>query len=47
MVGNVIQDLFTDVSDYPAAASLSMILMILIVVLVMVYIRRAGTEDLV
>jgi spermidine/putrescine transport system permease protein len=47
MVGNVIQDLFTDVSDYPAAASLSMILMIIIVVMVMNYVRRAGTEDLV
>ena len=47
MVGNVIQDLFTDVGDYPMAGALSMILMILIVVMVFFYIRRAGTEDLV
>ncbi len=47
MVGNVIQDLFTDVGDYPMAGALSMILMILIVGMVFFYIRRAGTEDLV
>jgi spermidine/putrescine transport system permease protein len=47
MVGNVIQDLFTNANDYPAAGALSMILMILIVVMVLLYVRRAGTEDLV
>ena len=46
MVGNVIQDLFTNANDYPAAGALSMILMILIVVMVLFYVRRAGTEDL-
>jgi spermidine/putrescine transport system permease protein len=46
MVGNVIQNLFTDANDYPAAGALSMILVILIVVLVLLYIRRAGTEEL-
>lgn len=46
MVGNVIQDLFTKANDYPAAGALSMILMLLIVVMVLVYIRRAGTEEL-
>lgn len=46
MVGSVIQSLFTDANNYPAAASLSMILMVLIVALVLVYVRRAGTEDL-
>ena len=46
MVGNVIQDLFTDAGDYPAAGALSMIMMILIVVMVLFYIRRSGTEDL-
>jgi spermidine/putrescine transport system permease protein len=46
MVGNVIQDLFTSANDYPAAGALSMILMILIVVWVLIYVRRAGTEDL-
>jgi spermidine/putrescine transport system permease protein len=46
MVGNVIQDLFTDANDFPAAGALSMIMMILIVVMVVFYVRRAGTEDL-
>ncbi|WP_234988204.1 ABC transporter permease [Demequina sp. NBRC 110056] len=46
MVGNRIQSLFTTGSDYPHAAALSVILMVLIVVMVMVYVRRAGTEDL-
>ena len=32
MIGNVIQDLFTNANDYPAAGALSMILMIIIVV---------------
>ena len=47
MIGNVIQDLFTDAGDYPAAAALSMILMIIIIAMVLIYIRKAGTEDLV
>jgi len=46
MLGNVIQDLFTNVGDYPAAGALSMTLMLLIVGMVLVYVRRAGTEDL-
>ncbi len=46
MVGSVIQKLF-DGGSYPEASALSVILMIIIVVLVMLYIRRAGTEDLV
>ena len=46
MIGNVIQNLFTDANDYPAAGALSMILMLLIVVMVLVYVRRAGTEEL-
>jgi spermidine/putrescine transport system permease protein len=46
MIGNVIQDLFTNANDYPAAGALSMILMIIIVVMVLFYVRRAGTEDL-
>jgi spermidine/putrescine transport system permease protein len=46
MVGNVIQNLFTDANDYPAAGALSMMLMILIVVMVLFYVRRAGTEEL-
>jgi spermidine/putrescine transport system permease protein len=46
MIGNVIQNLFTDANDYPAAGALSVMLMLLILVLVLVYIRRAGTEEL-
>lgn len=46
MIGNVIQSRFLVVGDYPAAAALSVILMVTIVVMVMVYVRRAGTEEL-
>jgi spermidine/putrescine transport system permease protein len=46
MIGNVIQNLFTDANDYPAAGALSMLLMLLILALVLVYVRRAGTEEL-
>ena len=46
MVGSVIQSLFTDANNYPAAAALSMILMLLIVAMVLFYVRRAGTEEL-
>ncbi|MDQ6525265.1 ABC transporter permease [Nocardioides sp. LHD-245] len=47
MVGNVIQNLFTSTGDYAAAGALSVILMVIIVALVMLYIRTAGTEELV
>lgn len=46
MIGNVIQNLFTDANDYPAAGALSVMLMLLILGMVLVYVRRAGTEDL-
>lgn len=46
MLGNVIQALFITVGDYPAAASLSMMLMLLIVGMVLVYVRKSGTEEL-
>jgi spermidine/putrescine transport system permease protein len=46
MIGNVIQNLFNG-GSYPEAAALSVTLMLVIVVMVLVYIRRAGTEDLV
>jgi spermidine/putrescine transport system permease protein len=46
MIGNVIQNLFTDANDYPAAGALSVLLMLLILVMVLFYVRRAGTEDL-
>jgi len=46
MIGNVIDNTFLTQLDYPAAASTSVILMIVIVLLVLVYVRRAGTEEL-
>jgi spermidine/putrescine transport system permease protein len=46
MIGNEIQDLFAG-GSYPVAAALSVTLMAAIVALVIVYVRRAGTEDLV
>jgi spermidine/putrescine transport system permease protein len=46
MIGSVIQSLFTDANNYPAAGALSMILMLLIVAMVLFYVRRAGTEEL-
>ena len=46
MIGNVIDNTFLVQLDYPVAAASSMILMIAIVILVLVYVRRAGTEEL-
>ena len=47
MVGNVIDSRFLRVVDYPTAAVLSVTLMASILLLVGLYIRRAGTEELV
>ena len=47
MIGNVIDNTFLVQLDYPAAAASSMILMIAIIILVLIYVRRAGTEELV
>jgi spermidine/putrescine transport system permease protein len=47
MIGNVIDSQFLVRLDYPTAAALSFVLMAAILVVVIVYIRRAGTEDLV
>lgn len=47
MIGNVIDALFLRVLDYPRAAALSITLMVVVVGLVTVYVRRAGTEELV
>lgn len=46
MIGNVIDARFFRIVDYPTAAALSVILMVAILILVSLYIRRAGTEDL-
>ncbi|MFB2556258.1 ABC transporter permease [Herbiconiux liangxiaofengii] len=47
MVGNAIEANFLVLQNYPAAASLSIVLMAVILVIVGVYVRRSGTEDLV
>lgn len=47
MIGNSIQSLFTTQLDYATAGALSVILMVIIVAAVMVYVRTAGTEELV
>ena len=46
MIGNVIESNFLVQLNYPAAASLSIILMVVILAIVTVYVRRSGTEDL-
>lgn len=46
MVGNVIDSRFFRVVDYPTASALSVLLMLAILVLVGLYVRRAGTEEL-
>jgi spermidine/putrescine transport system permease protein len=47
MIGQVIDGQFLRVLDYPTAAALSFLLMLIILVIVLVYVRRAGTEELV
>jgi spermidine/putrescine transport system permease protein len=46
MIGSVIDSQFLRVLDYPLAAALSFILLIVIVTMVAMYVRRAGTEEL-
>ena len=47
MVGNAIQTNFLQFRDYPIASALSFILMAIILTAVFLYVRRAGTEDLI
>jgi spermidine/putrescine transport system permease protein len=47
MIGNVIESRYFKVVDYPTAAALSFTLMAAILILVTIYIRKAGTEELV
>ena len=47
MLGNVIESRYFRVVDYPTAAALSFTLMAAILILVTLYIRKAGTEELV
>ena len=46
MIGNVIQSKFLELTDYPAAASMSFVLMAAILVMVALYARAVGTEKL-
>jgi spermidine/putrescine transport system permease protein len=46
MIGNVIQSKFLELTDYPAAASMSFVLMAIILVFITVYARAVGTEKL-
>jgi len=46
MIGSVIDSQFIIVRDYPIASALSFILMATILVIVTIYVRRAGTEEL-
>jgi spermidine/putrescine transport system permease protein len=47
MIGNVVESRFFRIVDYPTAAALSFVLMAAILLLVALYVRRAGTEELV
>lgn len=47
MIGSVIDSKFYRTLDYPTAAALSFVLMAAILALVIMYIRRAGSEELV
>ncbi len=46
MIGSVIDAQFLRVLNYPLAAALSFVLLVIIVTMVSVYVRRAGTEEL-
>ena len=47
MIGNVIESRYFKIVHYPTAAALSFTLMAAILILVTLYIRKAGTEELV
>jgi spermidine/putrescine transport system permease protein len=47
MIGNVIESRYFKIVDYPTAAALSFTLMAAILILVTIYIRKAGTDELV
>jgi spermidine/putrescine transport system permease protein len=47
MIGNTIQELFLQAGDVAIASALSVMLMAAIVLMVLVYVRKAGTEELV
>ena len=47
MIGNVIESRYFKIVDYPTAAARSFTLRVAILILVTLYIRKAGTEELV
>jgi spermidine/putrescine transport system permease protein len=47
MIGKVIQSRFLIINDYPTGAALSFLLMVTILILVVVYVARAGTDEVV
>lgn len=47
MIGKVIQSKFLVTNEYPIGAALSFILMAAILVMVFIYVRRAGTDEVV
>jgi spermidine/putrescine transport system permease protein len=47
LMGNAIDSQFKSTGNYPLAAALSAMLMVVIVAMVALYVRRAGTEELV
>ena len=47
MIGNVIDSQFKVTTNYPLASALSVLLMAAIVTMVAIYVRKAGTEELV
>ncbi|WP_027345540.1 ABC transporter permease [Hamadaea tsunoensis] len=47
MIGNVVQSRFLTIHDYPLAAALSFVLMAGILIMVLIYVRRAGTDEVV
>jgi spermidine/putrescine transport system permease protein len=46
MIGNVIQNRFLNMNDYPTAAALSFLLMSGILISILIYARALGTEEL-
>jgi len=46
MIGNMVQADYLQNQDYPSASALSAVLMAIILVIVTIYVKRAGTEDL-
>ena len=46
MIGNVIQSRYLELTDYPTAAALSLVLMAAILVVVLAWAKLAGTESL-